>query len=53
MNNIESCPEILMQISYSAVVAEAKLAKGKDPQKVARVEDAKKFGGLMTIVMRR
>lgn len=39
-----------MEISYSAVVAEA---IGNDPQKVARAEDARRVGGLMTILMRR
>jgi hypothetical protein len=39
-----------MEISYSAVIAEA---AGRDPQRVARIEDAKGIDGVMTVLDRR
>ncbi|KAF9451776.1 hypothetical protein P691DRAFT_662424 [Macrolepiota fuliginosa MF-IS2] len=39
-----------VHVSYSAVIAEA---AGKDPQKVARAEDARGINGLMIVLDRR
>lgn len=48
--NLSSDFQQSRQIKYSAIIAEA---AGKDPQKVARVEDIKGIEGLMTVLERR